>query len=182
MQPPRNRSKAAGFTLEENMCQCPSIWLKWPQAQNAYDNRYIYLYITIGWSIWSKKVISGSLCEEIQLIWLISSVVVVLLPAVQLRAFTACVFFYFHVTSCPVGKCVCELAAGNAWTRAPVSWPARCDWALYPAGWPEGLTPGRTSGWIYDCPESPASWIQMWIHRKKIAETSYVPSHKNKSY
>lgn len=37
MQPPRNRSKAAGFTLEEKQCVRIKVVMKCSHAQNAYS-------------------------------------------------------------------------------------------------------------------------------------------------
>lgn len=120
-------------------------------------NTNIYLYIMTGWFIWSKKVISGSLQKQIQhsskdSIWLFPSVCFLLL-------------LVLCFTSCLVEMCVCKPAAGNVWIRAPVSWPAGCDWALCPAaGWLEGLMSGQTSDWTCGHHETPA-WTG--IHRER---------------
>lgn len=151
MQPPRKRSKAAGFTLEEKYMSASRClierWTKcmWaPTFTLPVHHHWLIHLIKKGYIRVPARINRGdeqrrcciSACGTAGS-WLSTSVM---------------------FTSCPAGRCVCEPAAGNAWTRAPASWPAGRDRALYPAAaWPEAPTSGRTSGWTCGRRESPAS-------------------------
>lgn len=154
MQPPRKRSKAAGFTLEEKYMSASGCLIErltkcmWTPTFTlpVHHHRLIHLikkgYIRVpvrinrGDEQWRSCISACGRADS--RLW----------PSVMF-------------TSCPAGRCVCEPAAGNAWTRAPASWPAGRDRAPYPAAaWPEAPTSGRTSGWTCGRRESPASGVQ----------------------
>lgn len=66
--------------------------------KNRYNNTNIYLYMTIGWLIWSKKVISGSLQEEMLLVIII--VVMVWPIGLKRCAFDWDCWCIFYLLSC----------------------------------------------------------------------------------
>lgn len=159
MHPPRNRSNAAGFTLKK-ACFSFRTFNLFPRTHKSQFGTDVYLYMTIGWFIWSKKVISGSLHEKVMLIMRL-----------------LCCFWVFEwnakttacFTSCPVERCVYGPAAGSAWTRTPVSWPVGSDQApCAAAGQPGAQRSKRTSYWTCGCPESPVLRTNMWVHNGGI--------------